>query len=328
MTVLWLVLVLALLASVFLAINRREFSPTRCPILLYHRFVRRPADIERYPGTEKIFTITGDCFEAQILLLKERGYNFLRLRDIHDIVALREPMPPRAVAITVDDGWTSDVEIMLPILRKHGVPAAFFVTTSPEAWIYDKFRGLDAPLSRDQVAALHEAGYEIGSHSVTHPHLIELPDDRIRKEFEESKKTLESITGTPCIYLSIPGNFYDRRIRRIAEECGYRAVFTADVGTVTGATELTRIPRLIVEGNFSLDEFESNLRPFAICTRKLIAALKKVPPRVLGATRYMAVRERLFSSPLRALFIMRRLKMIALVLALAAVTAAAFLLTR
>jgi peptidoglycan/xylan/chitin deacetylase (PgdA/CDA1 family) len=314
--------------ALFFWVNRREFAAIRCPILLYHRFIRDEKDLERYPGTEAIFTITEQRFDEQMRFLKEKGYTPVGLQEIVDFVSFGRPLPRKPVAVTVDDGWTSNIDIMLPVLRKHGIKASFFVTTSADSWIYYKFKGLDGPLSREQVALLHAEGHEIGSHSVTHPHLIELDDYAVRREFADSKQWLEEATGRPCPDLSIPGNFYDDRIMHIAQECGYRAVFTANVGSVRAGTTLWDIPRLIVEGNFSLSEFEANMRPLTISTRKLIFAVKKMPPRILGASRYMAIREVLFNSPLRALFIMRRLKMIALGLALLLLAALVLLVIR
>ena len=329
MTAVAIVIVLALAsAAAFFAFNRREFSRLRCPILLYHRFVRREADLDRYPGTESIFTVTADKLDAQLSFLKAQGYAPVGLAEIDSFLGDCTGLPRRPVAITVDDGWQSNLEIMVPILEKHDVRASFFVTTSPEAWIYKKFEGLDGPLSRDQVRDLHRRGHEIGSHSVTHPHLIELPDDQIRHEFVASKQWIEDATGAPCRFLSIPGNFYDARVQRLAREAGYDAVFTANVGSVCRGTDRWDIRRLIVEGNFTLEEFERNLRPLTICTRKIIATIKKWPPHLLGATRYMALRERLFNSPLRALFILRRLKMIALALGLLVLVALTLLLAR
>jgi peptidoglycan/xylan/chitin deacetylase (PgdA/CDA1 family) len=323
-----LIIAMVAVAGLFFWMNRREFSPVRCPILLYHRFVHRPEDMARYPGTENIFTITAERFDEQMRLLKDRGYTPIGLQSIVDFVAHRQPLPAKPIAVTVDDGWTSNLTVMLPILKRHGIKASFFVTTSPASWIYRKFEGLDGPLSREDVARLAAEGHEIGSHSVTHPHLIELDDAAIRREFIDSKRWIEEATGRACPYLSIPGNFYSAHIGRIAQACGYQAVFTANVGSVQTGTSLWDIPRLIVEGNFARAEFEANLRPFTICTRKLILALKQVPPRLLGASRYVAIRERLFNSPLRALFIMRRLKMIALALVLLLVGAMLFLASR
>ncbi len=319
---------LLILVAAYVVANRHEYSTPRCPALLYHRFVNHAGDLKRYPGTESIFTITRERFDQQMAFLKAEGYQSVTLQQVYEFVAAGKPLPLRSVLITVDDGWTSNIEIMIPILQKHGMRASFFVTTSPDAWIYGKFRGLDGPLSKADVAGIHAAGFEIGSHSVTHPYLIELSESAIRAEFVDSKRWIEEATGAPCPFLSIPGNFYDARIARIARESGYFAVFTANVGTVNAATPSFDIPRLIVEGNFTLPEFARNLRPLAIGTRKIIAAVKKWPPHVLGATRYMALRERLFNSPLRWLFIMRRLKVIALALVALVLAALAFLLSR
>jgi peptidoglycan/xylan/chitin deacetylase (PgdA/CDA1 family) len=319
---------LLILVAAYLVANRHEYSSPRCPTLLYHRFVSNPDDLARYPGTESIFTITRERFDQQMAFLKAEGYQSVTLQQVYEFVATGKPLPPRPVLITVDDGWTSNLDIMIPILRKHALCASFFVTTSPDAWIYRKFRGLDGPLSKTDVAKIHAEGFEIGSHSVTHPYLIEQTESEIRAEFVDSKRWIEEATGRPCHFLSIPGNFYDARIARIARESGYLAVFTANVGTVNAATGLFDIPRLIIEGNFTLPEFAGNLKPFAIGTRKVIAAVKKWPPHLLGATRYMALRERLFNSPLRALFIMRRLKMIALALVLLVLATLVFLFYR
>jgi peptidoglycan/xylan/chitin deacetylase (PgdA/CDA1 family) len=316
----WIVPAVALaLIGAFFALNRREFGGPRCPILLYHRFVRREEELARYPGTESIFTITAQRFDEQLARLTRDGYRPVGLGEVVDFVRHGSPLPEKPVLISVDDGWTSNLDVMIPILRKHQMRACFFVTTSPEAWIYRKFQGLDGPLASEHVRSLAAQGYEIGSHTVSHPYLIELSDAEILQEFTESKRVLEEATGRPCRFLSIPGNFYDRRIMRLAREAGYEAVFTANVGSVHRGTDRWDIPRLIVEGNFSLKEFEKNLRPLAICTRKLVFGVKKMPPHLLGATRYMALREKLFNSPLRSLFIMRRLKVVGLVLALTVV---------
>jgi peptidoglycan/xylan/chitin deacetylase (PgdA/CDA1 family) len=289
----------------------RELRRDRFPILLYHRFVQEAGDLARYPGTEVIFTVTASQFEAQLASLANQDYCSISPDQVFAFLTEGKALPERPVMITVDDGWRSDIDIMLPILERYGFGCTIFVTTGPEAWIFEKFRGLDRGLTAEEVRELHRRGVSIGSHTVTHPHLIEMSDEDIRREFRDSKRTLEEWTGAPCRFLSIPGNFYDRRVARIARACGYEAVFTANVGTVSPMTDPFDIHRLIIEGAFSLREFEANLRPPAIITRKGIAWVKKQPPRFLGVSRYLAIREVLFNSPLKWCFTMRHLKAIA-----------------
>jgi len=289
----------------------KELKHDRFPILLYHRFVHDAADLARYPGTEIIFTVTAQQFEAHIAHLARQGYHSVTPDQVLAFLEDGKALPERPVMITVDDGWRSNIDVMLPILERYGFACTIFVTTGPDAWIFKKFAGLDRGLTAEEVGELHRRGVHIGSHSVTHPYLIEMNDEEIRREFLDSKHTLEAWTGLPCRFLSIPGNFYNRRIARIARECGYQAVYTANVGTVSPTTDPFDINRLIIEGAFTLKEFQANLQPATILTRKAIAWVKKQPPRFLGASRYMAVREVLFNSPLRHLFTMRRLKVIA-----------------
>ena len=287
-----------------------EFRHDRFPILLYHRFVSKDSDLARYPGTESIFTVTADKFDEQISALAKEGYRSIDPDQIFAFLTRGQELPEKPILISADDGWRSNIELMLPILEQYGFACTIFVTTGPDAWIFKKFRGLDRGLTAKEVQSLHSRGVTIGSHTVTHPYLIEMNDEDIQREFLESKHTLEEWTGSPCRFLSIPGNFYNRRVARIARECGYDAVFTANVGTVSKFTDPFDIKRLIIEGAFTLKEFRANLRPAAITTRKAIAWVKKQPPHFLGASRYMAIREVLFNSPLRHLFTMRRLKAI------------------
>jgi len=289
----------------------REFRRERFPILLYHRFVPEHAALARYPGTEIIFTVTAQQFAAHLARLAQQGYRSVTPEQVCTFLTQGTALPARPVMITVDDGWRSNIDVMLPILDHYHFGCTIFVTTGPDAWIFRKFAGLDRGLTADEVRDLHRRGVHIGSHTVTHPYLIEMPEEAIRKEFIDSKRTLEAWTGAPCRFLSIPGNFYNRRIAQIARECGYEAVFTANVGTVSAVTDRCAIPRLIIEGAFTVPEFQANLQPPAILTRKAVAWVKKQPPRLLGAVRYMAIREVLFNSPLRHLFTLRRLKAIA-----------------
>jgi peptidoglycan/xylan/chitin deacetylase (PgdA/CDA1 family) len=303
-----------------------EFRRDRFPILLYHRFVHDEGVLTRYPGTEIIFTITAQRFEEQIAILAHQGHQSIDPGEVFDFISKGKALPEKPVMITVDDGWRSNIDIMLPILEKFRFKSTIFVTTGSNAWIYRKFDGLDRGLTAVEVRDLHRCGVNIGSHTVTHPYLIEMSDTEIRKEFLDSKQTLESWTGSPCRFLSIPGNFYNRRIASIARDCGYEAVFTANVGTVSAATDPFDINRLIIEGAFDLREFQANLQPAAIVTRKAVAWVKKQPPRIMGASRYMAIREVLFNSPLRHVFTMKRLKAIVagVILALCGLIALAF----
>lgn len=92
----------------------------RLCIVNYHRILRAPD-----PLLESEPTVA--TFRCQMELLAE-CFNVLPLHDAVQMLAT-ERMPPRAVAITFDDGYRSIHDLAFPVLHEYGLPAAVFVTT-------------------------------------------------------------------------------------------------------------------------------------------------------------------------------------------------------
>jgi len=92
----------------------------RLLVLIYHRV--HPQASADFPGR-----LDAGRFDAQMALIR-RHCHPVALADA--VPALREgSLPPRAVAVTFDDGYADNAEIALPILLRHGVPATFFVAS-------------------------------------------------------------------------------------------------------------------------------------------------------------------------------------------------------
>ncbi len=105
----------ALAAAVSLSPLRKRLS-----ILIYHRVLARPDPL--FPSE-----VDAARFDQQIGFLKQ-CFNIIPLSEA--VRGLREgTLPSRAACITFDDGYADNAEIALPILRRHGVAATFFVAT-------------------------------------------------------------------------------------------------------------------------------------------------------------------------------------------------------
>lgn len=73
--------------------------------------------------------VTPADFDVQCAYLK-RHYNVISLDEMVDRLAAGEPQPPKAVALTFDDGYLDNYTQAFPILEKHGLNATFYVTTN------------------------------------------------------------------------------------------------------------------------------------------------------------------------------------------------------
>src|SRR5947209_14504021 len=109
-------------------------------------------------------------------------------------------MPRRTVAITFDDSYQDNLAAA-HTLAEHGLPATFFVPTGYVGTerVFDWDRGLPRMpnLTWDDVAQMHRLGFEIGSHTVSHPNLGAMSRQWAEVEVYESRRVLQALLGVP-----------------------------------------------------------------------------------------------------------------------------------
>jgi peptidoglycan/xylan/chitin deacetylase (PgdA/CDA1 family) len=119
----------------------------------------------------------------------------------------------KPVALTFDDGPSRWTPLVLDLLREHEARATFFVIGA---------RVRERP---DDVKRIVAEGHELGSHTLTHPRLTEIPEDEVRAEIQGGQDALEEVLGTAPSLFRAPGFYADRRELAIVEELGLEAVF-------------------------------------------------------------------------------------------------------
>lgn len=184
-------------------------------------------------------TVTPERFERQLAWLARRGYRVATLTE-----AMTGPPAPRTAVITFDDAHRSVFEIAAPLLAAHGFPATVFAPTdyvdsgALMGWPgYDIWLGTEhehelAPMSWEQLGGLVEGGWEVGSHTLSHPHLTAVGDDeRLAAELGESRRRCAERLGVACPTLAYPYGFHDARVRRAASDAGYSVAVTMPEAT-------------------------------------------------------------------------------------------------
>ncbi len=96
-------------------------------ILAYHRVLEQQEPEGFQFDLELISASAGD-FRRQMAAIK-RDFRPMRFDEVIDHLDRDEPLPPRAVLVTFDDGYDDNYRIAFPILRELGVSAMFFVST-------------------------------------------------------------------------------------------------------------------------------------------------------------------------------------------------------
>ncbi len=234
--------------------RRGGLTPERyqtVPVLAYHQFAEKSTNS---------MTVSREAFEAQMQLLKEKGYQVVSLEQLLAFLDFRGQLPEKAVVITIDDGWRSTYEIAFPILKKYGYPATLFVYTQ-------LITGGGKTLSWDQVREMSAQGLDVQCHTVSHRNLA-LPQGQenadqyftmIAKEIAESARTIEQKLGKRPTIMAYPYGDANGLAITLLKGQGYRAGLTVTREANPFFASPFRLGRAMIYGDFDLAKFEKNL---------------------------------------------------------------------
>jgi peptidoglycan/xylan/chitin deacetylase (PgdA/CDA1 family) len=248
-------LILALFSLAAAPSARSEAAPGPAPaatILVYHRFGPTVADS---------MTITTALFLWQLQYLRDHGYSIVPLRDVVNFAAGRGTLPPRAVAITADDGHISVFTEMKPIVERYRIPVTLFIYPSA-------ISNASYAMTWEQLRALKATGlFDIQSHTYWHPNFNRerrrLPPDQyaqlVRTQMVKPIAVLKTRLGVNADMLAWPFGIYDDYLIRAARDAGYVAAFSIERHPVTISSNLMALPRYLVTQELKAKAFESVL---------------------------------------------------------------------
>jgi len=137
--------------------------------------------------------------------------------------------------LTFDDGFRDFHTAAFPVLQRHGFSATMYL---PTAFIGDSRKEFNSReyLTWGEVAELHAARIEFGSHTVNHPTLAELSWPDIETELRESKTAIEHRLGYAITSFAYPYAYpqenrgFTGRLTETLRGQGYRNCVTTVVG--------------------------------------------------------------------------------------------------
>lgn len=247
----------AVAASTFV---RKAPAGTGC-ILAYHRV----ADLNFVDPQHDDWNVPPAVFERHLVALK--GFadivplTELLSRSRHAAVHSRP-----AVSLTFDDGYANFHSQVLPLLKRHQVPATAFIVTSLidsegpppfDSWSIKHGKGLDPdawrPMNWAELKECAASGLvSIGGHSHEHRKATDLSPKEMCQEARRSREILISELREVRCYAypygsSRLGHVPDSYVDAVAD-AGYEFAVTYDLGRVTAETDPLRMPRIEAHG--------------------------------------------------------------------------------
>jgi peptidoglycan/xylan/chitin deacetylase (PgdA/CDA1 family) len=204
------------------------------PILLYHRIDTSPIDSRYYVTPEK--------FDAQMKLLHDWGYASITTTMLIQAITQGRELPPRPFLLTMDDGHLDNYTNAFPITQKYGFTGVLYIV--------GYYVGAEEYMDVDQILEIHNAGWEVGSHSLSHLDLTKLEPDALRNEIVGSREMLEAKLGVPILTFAYPFGFKNESAVDYVKFAGYIGAMGASGYTpAQGLWNLYYLQRVEIKGS-------------------------------------------------------------------------------
>lgn len=219
------------------------------------------------------YSLNMSDLEKYLDWLAGEGYETVTARDVAAYLNKEGDLPEKPIVLSFDDTWKSALTLAEPALSKHGYVGVAFVMSSSVGANENK-------LTWDDLKALAEAGWEVGSHSNTHQNLTKVepgaaPDsihDMVIDEVYSSREAIEKNTGLEVTSLALPYGNYDTFVLSAVRDAGYTAALSIDRGPADERSDPYLLPRTMVMRGTRFATFQ------AICRKQRLHIDDLSPP--------------------------------------------------
>jgi peptidoglycan/xylan/chitin deacetylase (PgdA/CDA1 family) len=226
------------------------------PIFLFHRVNSMPA-AANWPQ----LYVAPPAFSASVSKLKRTGARSVSLDEVLESPRTQD----KAFVLTFDDGFVSALEHAGPVLAGLGFKAINFLVADRLGMRNEWDAGIDhtmeSLMDAGQVRGWLSLGHDIGAHTLTHPHLDQIPLAQAREEICASKRKLEDTFGREVRHFAYPYGGFTPAVMDLVREAGFATACTTVEDLAGPETPPLLLPRLNVDREF--------LDPAEIATRVL-----------------------------------------------------------
>ncbi len=258
--------------------DSNESWPHSLLVLMYHGIHDEPLSAGHF---DPRYSVDSADFEAQMLRLRARfGRAYVPGGTL-------STAPTDEVMITFDDGDVADATVALPILKRLGLRAVFFITSD--------FVDRPGSVSATQVRELADAGMVIGAHGASHRFLNTLSDAELDEEMLRSRGQLQQWSGGEVDLLALPGGRGGARELAAATRAGFRHCFNSVPGINRNYRAGHYAERVAITRDLKLDGFDQILawKGSTVQRVRWRHRLLALPKRLIGDRNYDRLRQAL-----------------------------------
>ncbi len=202
------------------------------PILVYHDLGTPPAS-EPYPG----LYVSDSDFEADMAWLAQRGYQAVTLDQVMNAWYHGGTLPSKPIVITFDNGYVPQATFAPSVLSKYGWPAVLNEITAGH-------------LDNQRISYLLSLGWEIDSHSISHPDLVAISASALQYQLVASRSFLRKTFHIPANSFCYPSSEYNATVIAAVKAAGYTNATTENSGYATSGDPYV-LNRFEIEGGLS-----------------------------------------------------------------------------
>lgn len=207
------------------------------------------------PRGPRYLTVDQSLFEHQLDQLSRRGVVTGGIDSLRALANGGRGAP--TAFLTFDDGFLDNHDTVLPLLRERALRAFVFVipplvdTGAALAWpevavdaarFPETMRSVTWPM----VETMAEDCFEVGSHTLTHPHLSRLGPEELREQLWDSRCRVKERLGR-CDTIAFPFGDWSPEVHDATRDCGYEFAFTLPTKVGQARADALSIPRVNVD---------------------------------------------------------------------------------
>ncbi|MBI1863726.1 polysaccharide deacetylase family protein [Candidatus Woesebacteria bacterium] len=197
------------------------------------------------------------------------NYESWSLSDLEKYLKGRKKLTKNVFIVTFDDGYRNLLK-SIDLFKSKSIYPTVFLLSDKEKIKRKEISSKKLILKESDILILKSAGWEIGSHSKTHPNFWKLDENKLEEEIKGSKLNLEKNLNLKVNYFAYPKGKYTKNALNIVKKSGYKLALTVDDNFICRSSNKFLLPRIGIDGTHTFEEFKASFTPSVVTFRNIV----------------------------------------------------------